>query len=89
MAPRSRKRAAAVADGEDGNVRDAGPEAMRNPPPQWDKIDEAADESFPASDPPGYYPLRVGAVHDDAPADDLLESDHDFEATIPPDDLKK
>lgn len=33
-------------------VRNAGPEAMRSDPPQWDKIDEASDESFPASDPP-------------------------------------
>ena len=33
-------------------VRDAGTEEMRNPPKQWDKVDEASDESFPASDPP-------------------------------------
>ncbi len=33
-------------------VRPAGPEAMRDPPPDWDKVDQAADESFPASDPP-------------------------------------
>lgn len=36
-------------------VRDAGPEAMKNPPRRWEKHDEAIDESFPASDPPGTY----------------------------------
>lgn len=33
-------------------IRDAGPEAMTNPPADWDLIDQASDESFPASDPP-------------------------------------
>ncbi len=36
-------------------VRDAGPEAMRNPPKKWTDVDEASDESFPASDPPAKY----------------------------------
>jgi hypothetical protein len=36
-------------------VRPAGPEAMRDPPPNWDPVDEASDESFPASDPPSSY----------------------------------
>ena len=36
-------------------VRSAGTEGMRSDPPQWDKIDEAGDESFPASDPPSTY----------------------------------
>jgi hypothetical protein len=33
-------------------VRNAGPDAMRSDPPEWDTVDEASDESFPASDPP-------------------------------------
>lgn len=38
--------------GNTGSVRSAGPEGMRDPPSKWSKIDEASDESFPASDPP-------------------------------------
>jgi len=37
------------------NVRDAGPGAMKNPPKTWGEVDEASDESFPASDPPAKY----------------------------------
>ncbi|MEZ5939303.1 MAG: hypothetical protein R3C52_13980 [Hyphomonadaceae bacterium] len=36
-------------------VRDAGPENMSDPPKRWDRVDEALDESFPASDPPPSY----------------------------------
>jgi len=37
-------------------VRPAGPEAMRDPPRRrWELEDEASDQSFPASDPPGTY----------------------------------
>jgi hypothetical protein len=36
-------------------VRDAGPENIEAPPRRWDNVDQQADESFPASDPPGNY----------------------------------
>jgi hypothetical protein len=35
-------------------VRDAGPDAMENPPHAWDRTDQALDESFPCSDPPNH-----------------------------------
>ena len=42
--------------GSHTDVRDAGPEAMRDKPAgEWDKTDEESDESFPASDPPANY----------------------------------
>lgn len=47
---------AAFADGEATGgpveVRNAGPDGMAGNPPEWDKVDEASDESYPASDPP-------------------------------------
>lgn len=42
--------------GQSGAARSAGPEAMRDPPEQWEKTDQASDESFPASDPPAVSP---------------------------------
>jgi hypothetical protein len=37
-------------------VRDAGPDAMRDPPVRpWSQVDEESDQSFPASDPPANY----------------------------------
>lgn len=36
-------------------VRDAGREATRDKKNDWDEVDEAVDESFPASDPPAKY----------------------------------
>jgi hypothetical protein len=52
--------AAAYASGKTdpspGAARSAGPDAMRDPPEEWDRIDQAVDESFPASDPPPASP---------------------------------
>ena len=42
--------------GGSGGSRQAGPDAMRDPPREWSKVDEASDESFPASDPPAVSP---------------------------------
>lgn len=42
-------------DGNFSQVRDAGPQSMQNQPKSWSKVDEASDESFPASDPPATY----------------------------------
>jgi hypothetical protein len=51
-------RGAALADGEQhatkdfSTTRSAGPDAMRDKPREWTTVDQAVDESFPASDPP-------------------------------------
>lgn len=38
------------------DVRPAGPKAMHDKPKRpWTEVDEASDESFPASDPPAKY----------------------------------
>jgi hypothetical protein len=42
-------------------VPSAGPAAMRCPPSEWDCVDQASDESFPASDSPAYLSHRPRA----------------------------
>ncbi len=36
-------------------VRNAGPAATATPQQEWDEVDQASDESFPASDPGARY----------------------------------
>lgn len=39
-------------DGTLAPTRNAGAKAQRKKPEDWDEVDEALDETFPASDPP-------------------------------------
>ncbi|MCW0199049.1 hypothetical protein [Sphingopyxis sp.] len=57
---KSENHSAAFADGEThpenfDQTRSAGPDAMRDDVKRpWERVDQAVDESFPASDPPAY-----------------------------------
>ena len=55
-AAHSRGKTAPGPVGQSGGARSAGPEAMRDPPSEWGKVDQSSDESFPASDPPAVSP---------------------------------
>jgi hypothetical protein len=55
-AAHSRGKTAPGPVGQSGGARSAGPEAMRDPPSEWEKVDQSSDESFPASDPPAVSP---------------------------------
>lgn len=56
ISPEAARQTANDGQGPFDYVRPAGPEAMRDPPRRgWDRLDEASDESFPASDPSARY----------------------------------
>ena len=50
-AAHSRGKTAPGPVGQSGASRSAGPDAMRDPPKEWESVDQSSDESFPASDP--------------------------------------
>jgi hypothetical protein len=39
-----------------------------------DEVDEASEDSFPASDPPGWSPLRVGKARKELPQSDVQDA---------------
>ena len=61
QAKKGERHSAAFADGETQSenfdqTRSAGPEGMRDEVKRpWENVDQASDESFPASDPPATY----------------------------------
>jgi hypothetical protein len=45
-----------------GQVRNAGSQSRRDPPQDWDRVDQATGGSFPASDPPAFTQPEAGGV---------------------------
>jgi hypothetical protein len=62
-----------------GQVRPSGPETMRDPPDTWDKVDEAVDESFPASDPPAFSGVTGAEVIADVESEDGVQAPQERE----------